>query len=258
MTEKDALAAPRRVAQRDVSDIAREWDRLAGERHRQVEQGLDLSFSRVVAPTALALLGECPVDVALDVGAGTGHFSRMLIRRARQVVAIEPSAVSLDLARTLCADEAGIRFVHGTLEQACTRGQVPLADAALAIMVLSSVPDLDGFAHALAGRLRPGAPFIATLPHPVFWSHYWGYADEPWFQYSEEQFVEATFRIAQAQTGCRATHVHRPLNRYVNGLHAAGFRLERIEEPMPPEDVARAYPEPWRVPRFLALRWVRA
>jgi hypothetical protein len=54
--------------------------------------------------------------------------------------------------------------------------------------------------------------------------------------------------------------VHRPLNRYVNAMAAAGLFIERMEEPAPPPgflERAEEYKDAMTIPRLLFLRAVK-
>ena len=99
-------------------DLAREWDQLAEERHRQIVSGDDVSFHHVVAPATRRLLEGADHDVVLDVGAGTGEFTLQLARGARRVVAVEPSRASMHRARQVCRDATNVRYVEAALEEA--------------------------------------------------------------------------------------------------------------------------------------------
>jgi SAM-dependent methyltransferase len=237
------------------ADLAGEWDQLAEERHRQIVSGEDLSFEYVVVPTTWRLFEGAERAMVLDIGSGTGDFTARLARVVGQVIAVEPSRASMALARRVCQSGQNIRFVEGSLEEAASMLHEGPATAAVAVMTLMTAPDLRGFAKALAALLQTGAWFIATLTHPWFWPRYWGYEEEPWFHYEVETFIEAPFVISRRRTKIRTTHVHRPLDQYVNVFAEEGFRLDALAEPMPTADVHALYPTPWRFPRFLGLRW---
>ena len=64
--------------------------------------------------------------------------------------------------------------------------------------------------------------------------------------------------ISKCRTEVRTTHVHRPLEQYVNVFAVAGFRLETVIEPMPSRKIEALYPQPWRFPRFIGLRWAKS
>jgi SAM-dependent methyltransferase len=248
----------RRCPAKSHSELAREWDQLAEERHRQVSSGDDLSFEHVVVPTTWRLFEGADRAVVLDIGSGTGDFTARLAQVAGKVIAVEPSRVSMAVARRVCESIENVQFVESTLEEAATRLDGGRATAAVAVMTLMIAPNLRGFAKALARLLQPRALFVATITHPCFWPKYWGYEAEPWFRYEVETFIEAPFVISRRRTDIWTTHVHRPLEQYVHIFAEEGFRLDELAEPMPSAEVHCLYPEPWLFPRFLGLRWERA
>jgi SAM-dependent methyltransferase len=68
-------------------------------------------------------------EVAVDVGAGTGLFTRTLIEKAAQVIAVEPDA---RMREVLAARSPGVRAVEGQGES------IPLPDAAADAVFVSS------------------------------------------------------------------------------------------------------------------------
>lgn len=237
------------------ADLAREWDQFAEERHRQIATGEDLSFDHVIVPTTRRLFEGSDRTVVLDIGSGTGDFTVQLAQIAGKVIAVEPSQVSMTLARRVCQSAQNVRYVEASLEEAASFFDVGPATAAVAVMTLMTAPDLRGFAKALSSLLQTGARFVATLTHPCFWPRYWGYENEPWFSYDRETFIEAPFVISKRRSNVRTTHIHRPLEQYVNVFAEEGFRLDALAEPMPAPEVQALYPRPWQFPRFLGLRW---
>ncbi len=237
------------------ADLAREWDQLAEERHRQIESGEDLSFDHVVVPTTWRLFEGADRAVVLDIGSGTGDFTAQLAQVAGRVIAVDPSRASIMLARRVCRAIQNVRFVEASLEEAASCLDEGPVTAAVAVMTLMTAPDVRGFAKALAALLQTRARFVATLTHPWFWPMYWGYDKEPWFHYEVETFIEAPFVISKCRTEVRTTHIHRPLEQYLNVFAEEGFRLDALAEPMPPAKVQALYPAPWQFPRFLGLRW---
>jgi SAM-dependent methyltransferase len=252
------MTQPRQCGPKKQADMALEWDDLAEERHRQIASGEDLSFKHVLVPTTLRLLERSDTTVVLDIGSGTGHFTARLARVAKKVIGVEPSRVSVAVARTTCFDAGNVRLVQASLEEAVSSLQEENATAAVAVMTLMTTPDLKGFASALSGLLRNGAKFVATLSHPWFWPRYWGYETAEWFSYGAEIFIEAPFVISKHRTDIRTTHIHRPLEQYMAVFADVGFKLEALVEPMPTAQIEALYPRPWQFPRFISLRWVKA
>lgn len=68
-------------------------------------------------------------QVAVDVGAGTGLFTRRLVDKAAQVIAVEPDA---RMREVLSARSQGVRVLEGRGES------IPLADAAADAVFVSS------------------------------------------------------------------------------------------------------------------------
>jgi SAM-dependent methyltransferase len=237
------------------ADLLPEWDRLAEERHRQIASGDDLSFHHVVVPTTWRLLEGADRTRVLDVGSGTGEFTRELARGSGAVIAVEPSKVSMAIARRVCQGLNNVRFMENPLEEAGGSLSERGATTAVAVMTLMTAPDLRALAKALAGFLRVDAKFIAMLTHPCFWPRYWGYEQEPWFCYDKETFIEAPFVISKRPTNFRTTHIHRPLTHYLTVFAEEGFALEASTEPIPASDIQNLYPRRWEFPRFLGLRW---
>jgi SAM-dependent methyltransferase len=241
------------------SDLAVEWDHLAAERHRQITSGEDISFERVLVPAALELLSFADTGLVLDVGSGTGDFTARLAEVAREVVGIEPSHLSVAIARDTCRNLSNVSFFEGRLEDAA---ESALArdnfTSAVASMTLMTTIDLVTFADSLAKFLGIGTKFVATITHPCFWPRYWGYWDADWFDYRKEIIIEAPFEISRLQTEIRTTHIHRPIESYINVFARAGFELEALVEPTPDMNTQLLYPHIWQFPRFIGLRWIKA
>jgi hypothetical protein len=158
-------------------------------------------------------------------------------------------------AQRACDSAQNVQFLDASVEEAAKNLDKRSVTAAVAVMTLMSAPDIRGIARALAGLLQTKSRFVATITHPCFWPKYWGYENASWFRYEVETFIEAPFVISRCRTEARTTHIHRPLDQYVNVFAEEGFRLDALAEPIPPPAVQALYPAPWRYPRFLGLRW---
>ncbi|OBI17739.1 SAM-dependent methyltransferase [Mycobacterium sp. E2327] len=80
-------------------------------------------------PEAVNWLVPSGCGVAVDVGAGTGLFTRALLGKVAQVVAVEPDA---RMRRVLAARSPGVRVVEGRGES------IPLPDASADAVFVSS------------------------------------------------------------------------------------------------------------------------
>jgi 2-polyprenyl-3-methyl-5-hydroxy-6-metoxy-1,4-benzoquinol methylase len=239
----------RAVAPKSTSEIASEWDVLASERLDQITVGLDVSFDHVVVPSLLAMV-DSGSRRALDIGCGVGALTARLADRVDEVVGVDASLASIQLARK-SNDRPNVTYDSSSVEDFALRFKEGAFDLIVANMTLMDVPDLHAVALASSRLLQQGGQFLFSITHPWFWPRYWGYEGEPWFDYNAEIFIEAQFSISRARSAHISTHVHRPLHAYFNILAGVGIATVSIEEPVPTPDVAKFYPEPWRFPRFL-------
>lgn len=102
------------------------------------------------------LLDGVPRGHLLELGCGTGHWTRYFVARGFEVVATDPSAAMLDVARG--GDAAGVSFLRAAGER------LPFADASLpavgAVTVLEFVDDPTAVIREVGRVLRPGGWFI--------------------------------------------------------------------------------------------------
>jgi 2-polyprenyl-3-methyl-5-hydroxy-6-metoxy-1,4-benzoquinol methylase len=91
-----------------MDQIRREFDRIAELSERDVERGgtYDRLLTRFIPDNC---------DRALEVGCGTGAFTRLLAERAKHVTAIDLSGEMIRIARRRSTDYANIDYTAGEL-----------------------------------------------------------------------------------------------------------------------------------------------
>ena len=244
----------RPVSDKSLEDVAKEWDQIAHTRHMQISTGRDLSFNYVLKPTVLELLQGCNLKRVLDLGSGTGELTRELAKVSSEVVGVDFSWRSTEIARKVCSKAGNVSFYPNSVEVFASHWAGPQFTTIVANMTLMDCLNLDSLVEAAARLVAPEGCLIATITHPWFWPYYWGYANADWFCYKQEIVLEAPFQISAETMSHMTTHVHRPLSMYQNSLARAGFLIDQILEPYPDEEIHSLYPEKWRFPRFLAFR----
>jgi ubiquinone/menaquinone biosynthesis C-methylase UbiE len=189
-------------------------------------------------------------ETLIDAGCGVGILTRHLNSHVQNVVGIDPSHESIEIAKKHY-QRKNIEFITSSLE-AFSRNTNKKVDVLTANMVLMDVINLKRFLTSAKGLLRPRGALIFSITHPWFWPLYYGYANEKWFRYEREIIIESPFRISNAPTGDLAsTHVHRPLEKYFQLFRSAGFTIEYLKEPMPSPSTMRCYPQRWDFPRYI-------
>lgn len=215
---------------------------IAPKRDEQLATNNDASFLEVLEPWILKRL--VGAGTVVDIGCGTGRLTRRVQELASSVLGIDPSGKSIELAR---AHDTKSEYVVSTAEEWVERNPGSRFDVAVANMVLMDALDLEGICSA-AALLARGGRVLATITHPAFWPIYWGYAANEGFDYSKELIVEAPFKTSSHDFALRATHIHRPLSRYIEAFHEAGLNIIHLNELRGPE-AAGDFP----FPRFLAV-----
>ncbi len=248
----------RPVEGKSQDQIAQEWDRIALRRAHQIESGADLSYRNILLPSIMSLISASDLTAVLDAGCGAGFLTAELAKRATESTGIDISQKSIEYAIARWGSAANIRFATTSIEEYGQRQEPRRFTVAVSNMTLMTVLDLDNVVKSLSRLVVPGGHLAATITHPCFWPHYWGYAGEEWFSYAKEIVIESDFRISFDRCdGFITTHIHRPLERYLAALSRGGFLLEEFREPLPTPEVERRYPTPWQYPRFVALRATR-
>jgi len=188
-----------------------------------------------------SILGERLVGARVcDIACGEGYLSRLLERRGpAEVVGVDKSTELVGIAQ-LRSDGANLQF---RVDDACRLatfddGSTDIAVSQLAIMDIEDHRALFRSVHRV---LRAGGAFVFSLLHPCFEGPF-RLPDEPQFQvdadggqvavlvrrYASEGFWRSGGSGVRGHMGA----YHRTLSTLINDLLAAGFTLERIDEPI--------------------------
>ena len=125
-------------------------------------------------------------------------------------------------------------------------------DLVISNLVLHYVEDLHSVYRNVFETLRPGGVFLMNIEHPTFTAgvNQTFAADGAWpvDNYYYPGLRETNF------LGHTVTKYHHTLTQILMGLIKAGFRLDAVEEAMPPEAWRSAMPEEMRRPMMLLIR----
>lgn len=129
------------------------WDKLRDEYYGR-------SFTRS------AIMGLLPPDwTVADLACGTGQAAADLACCVKQVIAVDNSAAMLKAARRRTADLPNVDLRRGDLVDLPIESAS--CDAAMLLLALTYVPDLEGVSRELRRILKPGgrAVIVDLLPH---------------------------------------------------------------------------------------------
>ncbi|HVN00472.1 MAG TPA: class I SAM-dependent methyltransferase [Caulobacteraceae bacterium] len=178
---------------------------------------------------------------ALDVCCGEGYLGRHLLARgAREVLGVDISSALIDVARARAASAA----LTYRVDDAQTLASIPdgAFDAAASQLALMDVADHRALFAAVRRVLVPGGPFVFSVLHPCFQGAPFHVRDAPEFVFDDagrpitfavrRYATEGYWRSGGDGVRGRVGSYHRTVSTYVNDLLAAGFTLERLEEPL--------------------------
>lgn len=227
------------------------WDERMGEGN-----GFHL---QLVSPSSERLLSIQPGEKLLEIACGNGHFARLMARRGAQVLATDFSQRFLELAQartTEHAERIEYRLVEATDERQLAALGAGSFDAAVCLMALMDMPDIEPLLHALPTLLRPGGRFVFAIPHPCFNSNATRLSLE-----EEDRGGELVVTYAVKVTAYSSIapgkgmgmpgeplphyYFHRSLSDVFTACFRNGFVMDGIEEPTFDDTVVSTRPLSW-------------
>ena|ERR1700733_4618998 len=118
--------------------------------------------------------------VGIDVGCGTGRWSMLVAPRVHHLHLLDASPQALAVARQ------NLRFAKNISYHLASVAAMPLPskslDFAYSLGVLHHVPNTQAAVEAIAGKLKPGAPFLVYLYYaldnrPIWYRALWRITD---------------------------------------------------------------------------------
>lgn len=251
---------PRRF---DADSVRADWDHAADAYAHGQATGRDHYRHAFFGPAHVELCGDVAGTRLLDVGCGSGYFSREMAKRGARVTGVDISPRMLEHAREAGGDieyrELDARRLGETFGPACF-------DVVTSCLALQDMPDIERVLSTIARVLRPGGRLIASIEHPFNgtplrrWERN---ADgrKRWLcldRYFERGPVEYTWqRWKYPFTTCA---YHATLEDWFRWIRDAGLSLRDLREPVPTEEALRAHPDledAGRMPYFLLFVAVR-
>ena len=237
----------------DPSDnkVARAWNEYAGQYYDETGREGDFYDKHLIIPSVLKLLGDPAGWRVLDLGCGTGVFSRELARRGAEVFGVDLSQQMVQRAKDI--EQEGPLGIHYDICDAAGVDAYEDAayDAVTCNMALMNVERYDVAIGQAYRTLKPGGPFVFSILHPCFWM-----PDSGWIKDDPNQKaphprhwkVDNYFRRKSTDSG-----FHRTLGDYLDALLTAGFRIENVDEPEPWPQLAARHPDSLRVAGWLVI-----
>lgn len=209
------------------------WDSYVGDTNNRY-------YNQLIEPNVLALLAPQADQRVLDIGCGTGNFSRTLAALNVIVTAFDSSEHLIAQATSRSAS-GGDRITYLVKDATDYDALMALShfqyDAAVSNMTLMDMADITALSVALPSLLRPHGVFVFSVMHPCFQPpHHRRLYDEERQtsticidRYSTSEVYEGK---ALAHQPVAQLYFHRPLEILLTTFLDQGFVLTGIREPV--------------------------
>jgi SAM-dependent methyltransferase len=204
-------------------------------------------------PATLSLLPRVRGKRVLDAGCGPGAYAQILLRRGARVFGVDVSPKMLALARARVGDKA--EFHLADLTKPLDFLKDSSFDVVISPLVIPYIRNLNRLFKEFYRVLASPGVLVFSDGHP-FGDYLLFKRKKKSKNYFKTELVGLTWRgfgIPVYIPGYR-----RPLNALFNPLIDAGFKLDRIVEPLPTQKFKEAdpkhYRELMRMPGFICVR----
>ncbi|MBA3460516.1 MAG: class I SAM-dependent methyltransferase [Deltaproteobacteria bacterium] len=242
----------------DADGVREEWDYAADAYAKGQADGRDYYRLEFFGPYQIAMMGDVAGKKLLDVGCGSGYFSRAMAERGAHVTGVDISPRMIQHAQ-----ETGGAIKYEVLDAARIDTRFPAAsfDVATACLALQDMPDPGRVLKAIAKVLVPGGRFVSAIEHPFSsmpfrqWHRGNDKKSKKWLcvdRYFDRGATPYTWKRWSYEFTTRALHV--TLEQWIDWTTEAGFTIRALREPKPTDEVVRARPDlddATRVPYFL-------
>jgi SAM-dependent methyltransferase len=213
------------------------WDRIAARRGVTSDANDRVRYGPgVPTESELRLCGNVNGKRVLDLGCGSGENAIVFTKQGAHVIALDRSVAQLSLARKLAdAAEVRVEWHEGdAADLAFLRADS--IDLAFAAGVVSEIDDADRLFRQVHRVLRPGAPFVFSIEHPMALAVGREGATPGSLPLGALEVRRSYFDVNPAEVTRddeRILVYPRTLAEVFASLHRAGYRVDVLLEPEP-------------------------
>ena len=238
--------------------VAAAWDRNAPLWAEEVQSGFDFYRELYTLPAFLDFMPSVAGKQVLDLGCGEGSNTRRFAQRGGIMTGIDLSPEMIKRARQKEAEEPlGIAYEFGSFSKLSPFADEQF-DCALSTMALMDGPDFPSAMREACRVLKPGGSLCFSILHPCFITPVlqWLTNEQGAYQglrvgryFETTPFVERwrfgrrpqTAKLVAYDEPFEVPRFPRTISDYVNAISEAGFRIVKMEEPRPREELAREH-----------------
>jgi len=232
--------------------VGEAWDRVADLWFGGYSEFGDVNRQYVIDPAILRILGPVKGRRILDAGCGNGYLCRLLTKKGAEMVGVDVSNRSIELAKGFEKEKPLVIEYHvGSIcnLSMCEDGTF---DVVVSNLVLQDLQGVDKAVKELRRVLKPEGKLVFSIMHPCFSSppvHGWvrkpidSQRKEDWLYWRVDRYFDRSIEEWRYFDFLPTYSFHRPLSDYVEVLIKNGFTITDFEEPVP---TAKAIEEHYR------------
>lgn len=213
-------------------------DEIFFEKYSQMNRSREGLSGAGEWPALKSLLPEFQGKKVLDLGCGYGwHSIYAMENGASSVVGVDISERMLAVARQKTNYEA-VEYICMAIEDIDFKEES--FDLIISSLAFHYIKDYEALIGKISKLLKPEGQLIFTLEHPVFTA----YGSQDWYYDDNKEILHFPVDNYYYEGERRAKFLgedvikyHRTLTTYLNTLVLNNFRLDRVIEPQPPEDM---------------------
>ncbi len=182
------------------------------------------------------LLPDFKNKQVLDLGCGYGwHSIYAAGNGAKFVIGVDLSEKMIEIAREKTTYE-NVKYQVGAMEDVDFPDET--FDVVMSSLAFHYVEDFSSLVENVFRMLKSNGVFVFTVEHPIFTaegSQDWVYNDAGEIEhFPVDNYFKEGLRSTQFLEES-VTKYHRTMTTYINSLIEAGFTIDRVVEPTPPD-----------------------
>lgn len=228
-----------------INEIEKNWDEMSKAYEDFTEK--DDSYSYVIEwPCIQKMLPPLKNKRILDLGCGTGRFSFLFEKEnPLSVLGVDLSEQMLNIAKVKARNRGSkVKFIRGDISNSEIYNNQKF-DFIFSSTTFHYIKDLIGLFINIYNALEDKGVCVLSLMHPVYTAQYpidkngAFPTDDEWvvryLDKSIRSYVQPWIEYNDNIKNYLSTSYHHTIGDYLNAIIQAGFRIEKVEEPLPPE-----------------------
>lgn len=228
------------------NEIEKNWDEMSKAYENFTESEDSYSY-KIEWPCIKKMLPDLHGKKVLDLGCGTGRFGFLFEKENPiSVLGIDISEKMLNIAREKALNrDSKAEFIKGDISNLNTYINEKF-DFIFSSTTFHYISDLEGLFNNIYNALNEKGICIVSIMHPVYTAQYpvdkngEFPSDDEWvvryLDKSKRAYIQPWIEYNDDIKNYLSTSYHHTIGDYFNAIISAGFKIERVEEPYPPEE----------------------